>query len=57
MNSASLLKRLARAAAPSFIAASALLSAAAAQWFNALVGAGLGEEDSIAVLKLFERLG
>ncbi len=33
------------------------LSAAAAQWFNALVGAGLGEEDSIAVLKLFERLG
>ncbi len=34
MNSASLLKRLARAAAPSFIAASALLSAAAAQAQN-----------------------
>lgn len=32
------------------------LSAAAAQWFNALVGAGLGEEDSIAVLKLFEQM-
>jgi hypothetical protein len=24
--------------------------------FNAMVGAGLGEEDSIAVLKLLERL-
>lgn len=32
------------------------LSAVAAQWFNALVGAGLGEEDSIAVLKLFEQM-
>ena len=31
-------------------------SAAAAQMFNALVGSGLGEEDSIAVLKLLERL-
>jgi 2-hydroxy-3-oxopropionate reductase len=32
------------------------LSAATAQMFNALVGSGLGEEDSIAVLKLLERL-
>ena len=31
-------------------------SAAATQMFNALVGNGLGEEDSIAVLKLLERL-
>lgn len=31
-------------------------SAAAAQMFNALVGNGLGEEDSIAVLKLLEKL-
>jgi hypothetical protein len=27
-----------------------------AQMFNAMVGSGLGEEDSIAVLKLLERL-
>lgn len=32
------------------------VSAAAAQMFNAMVGSGLGEEDSIAVLKLLERL-
>lgn len=32
------------------------ISAATAQMFNAMVGAGLGEEDSIAVLKLLERL-
>ncbi len=32
------------------------LAAATAQMFNAMVGAGLGEEDSIAVLKLLERL-
>ncbi len=32
-------------------------AAATAQLFNALVGKGLGEEDSIAVLKLLERLG
>ncbi len=31
-------------------------SAAAAQMFNAMVGTGLGEEDSIAVLKLLEKL-
>ena len=31
-------------------------SAATAQMFNALVGSGLGEEDSIAVLKLLEKL-
>ncbi len=31
-------------------------TAVTAQMFNALVGAGLGEEDSIAVLKLLERL-
>jgi 2-hydroxy-3-oxopropionate reductase len=31
-------------------------AAATAQMFNALVGSGLGEEDSIAVLKLLERL-
>ena len=32
------------------------VSAATAQMFNAMVGSGLGEEDSIAVLKLLERL-
>jgi len=32
------------------------VSAATAQMFNAMVGCGLGEEDSIAVLKLLERL-
>ncbi len=32
------------------------VAAATAQMFNAMVGAGLGEEDSIAVLKLLERL-
>ncbi|THF64063.1 NAD(P)-dependent oxidoreductase [Pseudothauera nasutitermitis] len=31
-------------------------AAATAQMFNALVGSGLGEEDSISVLKLLERL-
>lgn len=31
-------------------------SAATAQMFNAMVGSGLGEEDSIAVLKLLEQL-
>ena len=31
-------------------------SAATAQMFNAMVGSGLGEEDSIAVLKLLEKL-
>ena len=31
-------------------------TAAAAQMFNAMVGSGLGEEDSIAMLKLLERL-
>ena len=31
-------------------------SATTAQMFNAMVGSGLGEEDSIAVLKLLERL-
>jgi 2-hydroxy-3-oxopropionate reductase len=31
-------------------------TAATAQMFNAMVGSGLGEEDSIAVLKLLERL-
>jgi len=31
-------------------------SAAAAQMFNALVGSGMGEDDSIAVLKLLERM-
>jgi 2-hydroxy-3-oxopropionate reductase len=31
-------------------------AAIAAQMFNAMVGAGLGEEDSIAMLKLLERL-
>ncbi len=31
-------------------------SAATAQMFNAMVGSGMGEEDSIAVLKLLERL-
>jgi 2-hydroxy-3-oxopropionate reductase len=31
-------------------------SAATAQMFNAMVGSGLGEQDSIAVLKLLERL-
>jgi 2-hydroxy-3-oxopropionate reductase len=29
----------------------------AAQLFNGMVGTGLGEEDSVAMLKLFERLG
>ena len=32
------------------------VSAATAQMFNAMVGSGLGEEDSIAILKLLERL-
>ena len=32
------------------------VSAATAQMYNAMVGAGLGEEESIAVLKLLERL-
>jgi len=32
------------------------LAAATAQMFNAMVGSGLGEEDSIAILKLLERL-
>ena len=32
-------------------------AAATAQLFNAMVGSGMGEEDSIAVLKLLERLG
>ena len=32
------------------------VSAATAQMYNAMVGSGLGEEDSIAVLKLLERL-
>ena len=31
-------------------------SAATAQMFNAMVGSGLGEEDSVAVLKLLEKL-
>jgi 2-hydroxy-3-oxopropionate reductase len=31
-------------------------AAVAAQMFNAMVGAGLGEEDSVAMLKLMERL-
>lgn len=31
-------------------------SAATAQMFNAMVGSGLGEEDSVAVIKLLERL-
>jgi 2-hydroxy-3-oxopropionate reductase len=31
-------------------------SAATAQMFNAMVGSGMGEEDSIAVLKLLEHL-
>ena len=31
-------------------------SAATAQLFNAMIGAGMGEEDSIAVLKLLERM-
>ena len=31
-------------------------AAAAAQLFNAMVGSGLGEEDSVAMLKLFERM-
>ncbi|WP_300441134.1 NAD(P)-dependent oxidoreductase [Zoogloea sp.] len=31
-------------------------SAATAQLFNAMVGSGLGEEDSVAALKLFEQL-
>jgi len=32
------------------------VAAAATQLFNALVGSGMGEEDSIAALKLLERL-
>ncbi|EXI68932.1 MAG: 2-hydroxy-3-oxopropionate reductase [Candidatus Accumulibacter adjunctus] len=32
------------------------VAAATAQMFNAMVGSGLGEEDSIAILKLLERL-
>ena len=32
------------------------VSAATAQMYNAMVGSGLGEEDSIAILKLLERL-
>lgn len=32
------------------------LSAATAQMFNAVVGSGMGEEDSIAVLKMLEKL-
>jgi 2-hydroxy-3-oxopropionate reductase len=32
-------------------------SACAAQLFNAMQGQGLGEEDSVAVLKVFEKLG
>jgi 3-hydroxyisobutyrate dehydrogenase-like beta-hydroxyacid dehydrogenase len=32
------------------------VAAATAQMYNAMVGSGLGEEDSIAVLKLLERL-
>jgi 2-hydroxy-3-oxopropionate reductase len=32
-------------------------AAATAQLFNGGVGGGMGEEDSIAVLKLLERLG
>jgi 2-hydroxy-3-oxopropionate reductase len=31
-------------------------SAATAQLFNALVGSGMGEEDSVAMLKLLERM-
>lgn len=31
-------------------------AAAAAQLYNAMVGCGLGEEDSVAMLKLFERM-
>ena len=31
-------------------------SAASAQLFNAMVGSGLGEEDSVAALKLLEGL-
>ena len=31
-------------------------SAATAQLFNAMVGSGLGEEDSVAALKLLESL-
>ncbi|MDX5446469.1 MAG: 2-hydroxy-3-oxopropionate reductase [Zoogloeaceae bacterium] len=31
-------------------------AAAAAQLYNAMVGSGLGEEDSVAMLKLFERM-
>ncbi|MBL8481475.1 MAG: NAD-binding protein, partial [Rhodocyclaceae bacterium] len=32
------------------------LAAAVAQMFNAMQGAGMAEEDSIAMLKLYERL-
>ena len=42
-----------RSAPPRF---AALWAAATAQMFNAMVGSGLGEEDSIAVLKLLEKL-
>jgi 3-hydroxyisobutyrate dehydrogenase-like beta-hydroxyacid dehydrogenase len=31
-------------------------AAAAAQMFNAMVGSGLGDEDSVAMLKLLESL-
>jgi 2-hydroxy-3-oxopropionate reductase len=31
-------------------------AAATAQMFNAMVGSGLGEEDSVAMLKLLERM-
>ena len=31
-------------------------AAATAQMFNAMVGSGLGEDDSVAMLKLFERM-
>jgi 2-hydroxy-3-oxopropionate reductase len=31
-------------------------SAATAQLFNAIVGSGMGEEDSISALKLLEKL-
>jgi 3-hydroxyisobutyrate dehydrogenase-like beta-hydroxyacid dehydrogenase len=32
------------------------VAAATAQMYNAMVGSGLGEEDSVAILKLLERL-
>jgi 2-hydroxy-3-oxopropionate reductase len=31
-------------------------AAATAQMFNAMVGSGLGEDDSVAMLKLLERM-